>query len=69
MIPEPGLVDKLLEVVTRQRMKGGKLQTKPFSPFDEDVFDMNPVVRSFFLRLLLKCRSVAQKFTLGLCFY
>ncbi|XP_077980160.1 E3 ubiquitin-protein ligase rnf213-alpha-like [Glandiceps talaboti] len=51
--PEPELVNKLLGYVTRQTEEKG-LQTKRFTPFQEDCIDPNPVVRSFLLQLLLR---------------
>lgn len=43
MTPEPGVVRKVMEVVIKQRVKEGKLLTRPSLPFHEDIFDMSPV--------------------------
>ncbi len=62
--PQPELVQRLMQYVTRQRVipLGGmgdaeveRLQTKQLSVFD-DYIDDNPVFRSFLLQLLLKVK-------------
>ena len=51
--PETAVIQKLLEYITKESLKQGRVMTQRMNIFQETI-DPTPVVRSFLLQLLLR---------------